>query len=180
MSAESVLSFPTDIRQSTDEQLTALTSHWAQLDPAQRRKLLAEVRSRMHKQRSRNSSLMERFADAKNRQYGGRQRVIREVRKTRQPDGSILVETRVVRLGPKSTAPIPTTSITKETAVSGDTQGQSEYSHQQKVNSQRLPHKARTRTRVTFGIGFERRQQGKPSISSPQQPAAQAENKPAP
>ena len=181
LDAKPSLTFPVDIRQSSDEQLTALTSHWAQLNAAQRRKLLAEVRSRMNRQRSRKTSLMERFADAKSRQYGGPQRVIREVRKTRQADGSILVETRVVRVRPKS-APAASNESLNETQVNSTPQAQEEYANSNQGYAQPRHENPRPRTRVTFGIGFERRQQThpKPNFPSSQQPASQAENNTSP
>ena len=81
-----------DVRAKSDQELTELTAQWGQLSPAERRLLLGEVRTRM--QRNRAAAAQRRLANAPRvkvtRRYG---RIIR------QPDGSVVVQTRVVRPG---------------------------------------------------------------------------------
>ncbi|MEM7097431.1 MAG: hypothetical protein AAF541_04160 [Pseudomonadota bacterium] len=104
------------LSRASDKQLTALAASWGQLEPGQRRLLLAEMRGRMSRSQ-RQGNLFASGSKAKmQRQYG---RVIREVRKTRQADGSILVETRVVRVRPKDGANDPQNGVVTRKATFG-------------------------------------------------------------
>lgn len=111
------------LRSKTDQELTELTAQWGQLNPAERRVLLAEVRRRMADRqrvqvRSRNNSLVTR-------RYG---------RVTRKADGSVVVETTVVR-----------------------PDGQAVTEVRQQKPAQSTGQRQRTGARITFGFGFERR-----------------------
>ncbi len=78
-----------DLAARSDVELTALTARWAELDPGQRRALLAEVRSRM----VRNTQTPQpRVSIRVQRKYG---------RVVRKPDGSVVLETRVVEMRPR-------------------------------------------------------------------------------
>ncbi len=78
-----------DLAARSDVELTALTARWAELDPGQRRVLLAEVRSRM----ARNEQTRQpRVSIRVQRKYG---------RVVRKPDGSVVLETRVVEMRPR-------------------------------------------------------------------------------
>lgn len=117
-----------NLRTKTDAELTALTAQWEALAPSERRALLAEVRGRMLRNQKRSQSLRLRPSIA--RQYGRVKRtrppneamatqpsgngqvapqqelnrpasgVVRRTVRLRQPDGSIITRTEVVRLGP--------------------------------------------------------------------------------
>ena len=107
---------------ASDADLTALAAGWGQLQPRQRRMLLAEMRNRMLRAGTRKSAPRKTLVPRVQitgqvggsaigaRQYGhsvsGRITggVIKEVRKTRRADGTVVVETRVLRLTPKTPA----------------------------------------------------------------------------
>ena len=101
-----------DLSTKTDTELTALTARWGSLSPGERRRLLAEVRGRM----AANSSASRPIGMRVQRQYG---------RVVRKSDGSVVVQTRVVRVAPDGSGV--------------------------------------TRSRVTFGIGFEQRSKSRPA-----------------
>ena len=140
---------------ATDQQLTLLASRWGQLNPAQRRSLLAEMRGRM----SRSPQSRSRLLGATNkRQYGvierrvtqaasadGKGRVFKEVRRVRQPDGRVMVETRIVQVTKN-----PQTPSTQQTH-----QGQPAAQIQHDAAEVATPRQRSAR--VTFGIGFEQR-----------------------
>lgn len=78
-----------DLSTKTDTELTALTARWSDLSPGERRKLQVEVRGRM-------------LANQKSRRPVG-VRVLRKYgRVVRKSDGSVVVETRVVQMTPRS------------------------------------------------------------------------------
>ena len=77
-----------DLSQRSDTELTALTAQWGSLSPSERRRLLAEVRGRM----AANQSVRRPIGVRVQRQYG---RVVRKA------DGSVVVQTRVVRVRPR-------------------------------------------------------------------------------
>lgn len=86
-----------DFAARSDAELTALTARWGELNPAQRRQLLAEVRSRMARTNSANARglLGARGGSVKvrvQRRYG---------RVVRKSDGRVVMRTRVVEVGPK-------------------------------------------------------------------------------
>ena len=125
-----------DIATKTDSELTDLSARWAQLNPAERRALLAEVRQRMAEKRRIGARATQRAAaqagpagDNTSATVGGQasEKVVGKVtverrygRIVRKKDGSVVLQTRVVR----RVAPNPA---------------------QQGAG------------RVTFGFGFERR-----------------------
>lgn len=81
----------------SDAELTALTARWGELNPAQRRQLLAEVRSRMARTNSANArglvGARGGSVDVRvQRRYG---------RVVRKPDGRVVMQTEVVEVGPK-------------------------------------------------------------------------------
>ncbi|MEM7077664.1 MAG: hypothetical protein AAF513_03445 [Pseudomonadota bacterium] len=82
----------------SDEELTALTAQWAQLDATQRRALLGEVRRRMKRQ-ALGSRLPVRLRNPRSYGKNSGERVLQRVTKVRKPDGSVVVRTEVVRLG---------------------------------------------------------------------------------
>ena len=79
-----------DLSQRSDKELTALTAQWGNLSPSERRRLLAEVRGRM----AANQKARRPIGVRVQRQYG---RVVRKA------DGSVVVQTRVVRVRPRVT-----------------------------------------------------------------------------
>lgn len=82
-----------DLSHKTDTELTALTAQWAKLSPSQRRQLLAEVRGRMAASRQvRGPQARGRVGVQVQRRYG---------RVVRKSDGSVVVQTRVVRVRPR-------------------------------------------------------------------------------
>lgn len=86
-----------DFAARSDAELTALTARWGDLNPAQRRQLLAEVRSRMARTNSANAQglLGARGGSVKvrvQRRYG---------RVVRKSDGRVVMRTQVVEVGPK-------------------------------------------------------------------------------
>ncbi len=126
--------------QLSDENLTILASYWGVLGPTERRHLLAEMRGRM----ARSRTQVQRISIPRGRQYG---KVIRKVRKVRQADGSILVETRVVKVTPRP----------RSGSAGAPVQG------------------AKPLPRVTFGIGFEQRLKDKSNPVITQPPLAPAD-----
>jgi hypothetical protein len=78
-----------DLSTKTDTELTALTAQWGNLNPSQRRQLLAEVRGRMVA----NQKIRRPSSGVLVRRYG---------RVVRKSDGSVVVETRVVQMTPRS------------------------------------------------------------------------------
>lgn len=114
------VSMSADLSTKTDTELTALTAQWGNLNPGQRRQLLAEVRGRMVA----NQKIRRRSSGVLVRRYG---------RVVRKSDGSVVVETRVVQMTPRSSTRSATGSL-----------------------------KGEIRTRVTFGIGFEQRSKTRP------------------
>ena len=141
----------------TDTELTELTARWGELDPEQRRALLAVVRSRMAQKRISRSV----------REPRGAGRVQIQRRYGRNPDGTVTVETRVVR---KQMQP-----VIVDTPVAADPEAQGQVvsdGQRQRIEGQQRPTKVRGR--VTFGIGFERRTR----VRTPQQ--GDAEITPAP
>ena len=158
--SESPASFTSaQLSQASDQQLTALAASWGKLNPGQRRVLLAEMRTRMTRSRNqaelfRQKLSQQRQASQSSRQYG---RVIREVRQTRQPDGTIVVETRVVRVRPKQPeAATGSREVAEQTVKSNSNPNSSP--------GKDSGYRERSSSRVTFGIGFERRRQA-PSSS---------------
>ncbi|MEM9622391.1 MAG: hypothetical protein AAF993_12125 [Pseudomonadota bacterium] len=120
----------------SDEDLTVLASFWGVLTPTERRHLLAEMRGRM----ARSQTRIQRLSVPKGRQYG---KVIRKVRKMRQADGSVVVETHELRVTPQGATETHSVSVplSREAA-------------------------AGTRARVTFGIGFEQRARERAPVAS--------------
>ncbi len=74
---------------SSDVELTTLTARWAELNPGERRALLAEVRSRMVRS---SQPSRPKMSVRVQRKYG---------RVVRKSDGSVVVETRVVQVRPR-------------------------------------------------------------------------------
>ena len=74
----------TDYSDKSDEELTVLTSQWADLAPADRRALLAEVRGRMNAPQQASNTIKPRVKIT--RRYG---------RIVRKSDGSVVVQTIV-------------------------------------------------------------------------------------
>ncbi|MGK0224408.1 MAG: hypothetical protein ACI9ON_003661 [Limisphaerales bacterium] len=118
-----------DLNNKTDQELTELTARWGDLSPAERRILLAEVRTRMQLRRQQTI-----------RQHSGRQqtRIVPKVRVTRRygrivrkEDGTVVVQTQTI-----------------------DPQGRQTVSEQP---APAQPTTGRRNGRVTFGFGFERR-----------------------
>ena len=126
-----------DVKQKSDQELTLLTAQWGKLSSSERRVLLAEVRSRMQRKQAARTQVMPRVRVT--RRYG---------RIVRQPDGSVVVQTRVVR--PRSL--------------------ESQVNVQNGTSTRVAP-----RGRITFGFGFERRVRTapKPPVT---ETAAQAES----
>ena len=75
---------------SSDVELTGLTARWAELNPGERRALLAEVRSRMVRS---SQPTRPKMSVRVQRKYG---------RVVRKSDGSVVVETRVVEVRPRA------------------------------------------------------------------------------
>ncbi len=85
-----------DLSQKTDTELTELTAQWAKLSPSERRELLAEVRGRMAANREARAEARAKVGVHVQRRYG---------RVVRKSDGSVVVQTRVVRVRPRVDAP---------------------------------------------------------------------------
>ena len=115
-----------DLSQKSDSELTQLTAQWSHLSPSERRNLLAEVRGRMAASRQARRPIEVRVQ----RRYG---------RIVQKPDGSVVLQTRVVEMRPKG-AP----SNRSAAAQTGPS----------KPNAQAA---TTPRRHVTFGFGFERR-----------------------
>lgn len=81
-----------DLSSKTDAELTELTAQWSTLSPSERRTLLAEVRGRM----AANQQALRPMGIRVQRRYG---RVVRKA------DGSVVVQTRVVRVRPREAQP---------------------------------------------------------------------------
>jgi predicted Fe-S protein YdhL (DUF1289 family) len=119
-----------ELSQKTDTELTQLTAQWGHLSPSERRNLLAEVRGRMaaSKKISKNNSntalqiVQGPVRVRVQRRYG---------RLVRKPDGSVVMQTRVVEVHPASPS-----QVQVQPTRSAD---------------------GKVRARVTFGIGFEQR-----------------------
>ena len=122
----------------SDSELTQLTAQWSQLSPSERRNLLAEVRGRMAANQQARPSMGIRVQ----RRYG---------RLVRKPDGSVVMQTRIVEMRPAHP-------------------NQGHVRIQQLRSADDMP-----RTRVTFGIGFEQR-----SKSRQEQTPSQAQQQSAP
>ena len=82
-----------DLSTKTDTELTTLTAQWGNLNPRQRRQLLAEVRGRMVVNQQANQKIRRASRGiVVQRRYG---------RVVRKSDGSVVVETRVVQMTPR-------------------------------------------------------------------------------
>jgi len=81
-----------DLSGKTDAELTELTAQWSNLSPGERRTLLAEVRGRM----AANQQARRPAGIRVQRRYG---------RVVRKPDGSVVVQTRVVQVRPRDAQP---------------------------------------------------------------------------
>ena len=90
IAAPVAVSMSDDLSERSDTELTALTAQWGNLSPADRRRLLAEVRGRMVKSQS---APRQRLVGVRvQRKYG---------RIVRKSDGSVVVQTRVVQVVPQ-------------------------------------------------------------------------------
>lgn len=89
IAAPAPLASSTGLAQRTDAELTAMTAQWATLSAEERRQLLAEVRSRM----ANNRKLPPQVGVQVERRYG---------RVVRKSDGSVVLQTRVVRVRPRT------------------------------------------------------------------------------
>ena len=78
-----------DLANKTDAELTELTAQWSHLSASERRELLAEVKGRMAANRSARPTVGVHVQ----RRYG---------RVVRKRDGSVVVETRVVQMRPRT------------------------------------------------------------------------------
>jgi len=129
----------TDLSKKTDVQLTELTAQWSTLTPSQRRELLAEVTGRMNASRNASRKQMGPSVGVRvQRRYG---------RVVRKSDGSVVVQTRVVEVRPRTkpgSSDVPLSTVAN--------------------SAQDAP--PRKRGRVTFGIGFERRTQARENAPS--------------
>ncbi len=85
--ADTLTDLTTDLTTKSDEELTAMSANWGTLSPGERRALLAEVRTRMADKRAGGTGAAPPRI-AVERRYG---------RIVRQSNGSVVVETRVVR-----------------------------------------------------------------------------------
>lgn len=139
----------TEIADRSDAELTQLSARWGELSPGERRQLLAEVRKRMaSKRRSRS------VAEQQNRPRTRPPMVVerRYGRIVRQKDGSVVMQTRVVRR--RSSAD----------GLAGQTASQQAANTQPAVQ-QASPERSQPQKpsgRITFGFGFERRSREAP------------------
>lgn len=123
-----------DLSEKTDAELTQLTAQWNRLSAADRRTLLAEVRGRMVQSRARKTARRDYPNVLSMRPSQGKVRTIRIQRRygrvVRKPDGTVVVQTRVVQVTP---------------IKAGDKVGR---------GGGRV---VKSSARVTFGVGFEQR-----------------------
>ena len=144
----------------SDVQLTQLTAQWGQLTPSQRRDLLAEVRRRMTLNKASAAAPKDGL---KTGQKGGKVTIRVQRRYGRLGEntkGTVVVQTRVVKVRPR-VAQVGTVRVDKVQTAS---------------------HKGRSQ--VTFGIGFEQRSktrsaqpnqtQPDPSLQESSEPASAA------
>lgn len=103
---------PANWQQMTDTQLTALIEQWPRLSPAARRDLLAEVSLRMKRGSKNEDANVGPIVDqssvtssqASERRYG---------RVTQGADGSVRVETQVIRVSPNGRQVMQSTQISR-------------------------------------------------------------------
>ncbi len=85
---------PDDIVVKTDEELTALTARWNELSSTERRLVLHEVRTRMHASKISAQRQINRQIRRTPAQGTG---TVVQRRYGRKPDGSVVVQTRVIQ-----------------------------------------------------------------------------------
>jgi hypothetical protein len=149
-----------DLRAQSDASLTEMAGDWDNLSASDRRKLLSEVQRRMDHQRARRSAAAARRAaaqagdPAQAREGTLRIRTERRFgRKIRQPDGSVVtISGRVVQERPA-------------TAGSGAANAAATASRPSPATASR-PSPA-TASRPRFGVGFERRSDGRRVVLVP-------------
>jgi hypothetical protein len=125
-----------DLSAKTDTELTELTAQWSKLSPGERRELLAEVTGRMAANRTARAAVRDNVGVRVQRRYG---------RVVRKRDGSVVVETHVVQVTPRTSA-----SVSSNAAANPMPRG-----------------------RVTFGIGFEQRSKSRQTPPASAQPEHQ-------
>lgn len=84
----------TAIVTKSDAELTALTARWGTLSPTERRVVLHEVRSRMHA--SKAAATQSDSIRIRSRTQRATETVVQR-RYGRKPDGSVVVQTRVIK-----------------------------------------------------------------------------------
>lgn len=87
------------ISEKTDEELTALTARWGELSAGERRTVLREVRHRMRASvnASANASARAKANYEKQLRAQGSAGIVVQRRYGRKPDGSVVVQTRVIQ-----------------------------------------------------------------------------------
>lgn len=84
----------TEIVTKSDAELTALTARWGELSPTERRVVLHEVRSRMHASKvAATESDAQRMRSRRQQATG----TVVQRRYGRKSDGSVVVQTRVIK-----------------------------------------------------------------------------------
>jgi hypothetical protein len=84
----------TEIVTKSDAELTALTARWGELSPTERRVVLHEVRSRMHASKVAATNSDTQRVGSLRRQATG---TVVQRRYGRKSDGSVVVQTRVIK-----------------------------------------------------------------------------------
>lgn len=157
LASASVPAFAQDLRARSDASLTEMAGNWDNLSASDRRKLLSEVQRRMDRQRARRSAAAARRAAApagtplQAREGTLRIRTERRFgRKIRQADGSVVtISGRVVQERPAS----PGSGSQAAASVSAPA-----------TASASVP---ATASRPRFGVGFERRSDGRRVVLVP-------------
>ncbi len=155
-----------DIQMKSDQELTELTARWGELDPAQRRALIQEVRTRMARPQTNAARSVGRPDTQVGAKANGRQGRVTITRRygriVRKPDGSVVVQTRVV---PVQELPLQSEQATTDAAVEGS-QPTAGAANQAEA-------RPRVRRSITFGFGFERRRlQDRDNTTSQEKPPA--------
>jgi hypothetical protein len=157
-----------DLRAQSDASLTEMAGDWDNLSASDRRKLLSEVQRRMDHQRARRSAAAARRAaaqagdPAQAREGTLRIRTERRFgRKIRQPDGSVVtISGRVVQERPATAG-----SGAANAAATASRPSPAAASRPSPATASR-PSPA-TASRPRFGVGFERRSDGRRVVLVP-------------
>lgn len=144
-----------DLRARSDASLTEMAGDWDNLSASDRRKLLSEVQRRMDRQRARNTAAAARRAAAQSsaaqpaREGTLRIRTERRFgRKIRQPDGSVVTISGRVVQNRHATPPAGSSASAPASA-------------------NRAPVVRARSSRPRFGVGFERRSDGRRVVLVP-------------